>query len=65
MTKSDIDKEALKPSHSWVESGNGKLGKIYVEVLKCENLPNIMLNQKIYIEKGLTDPVSVNEHVVL
>eukprot|EP00536_Pseudo-nitzschia_multiseries_P010292 jgi/Psemu1/319826/estExt_fgenesh1_pm.C_3080005 len=56
MTKSKMIEEALKPSQSWVESGNGKLGKIYVEILKCDKLPNLMFHYKVKSEKRSTDP---------
>jgi hypothetical protein len=55
MSKSQIDEEMLKPSLGWVDSGNGTMGKIHIEVLKCENLPNIFLNHKIKSEKSKTD----------
>jgi len=29
-----------KPSQNWVEAGSGSLGKIKVEILSCEGLPN-------------------------
>jgi C2 domain len=33
--------EASKPSKYWIETGSGALGKVFVEVLKCDNLPNL------------------------
>ena len=41
MTKKEIKYEAMKPSKNWIESGSGQLGKIYVEVIGCDNLPNL------------------------
>lgn len=38
MTKENIDAESLKLSTNWIEVGNGDLGKLYVEVLGCDNL---------------------------
>mmetsp|Transcript_14702 Transcript_14702/g.30086 ORF Transcript_14702/g.30086 Transcript_14702/m.30086 type:complete len:637 (-) Transcript_14702:35-1945(-) len=56
LTKSQITEENLKPSHSWIETGNGKLGKIHAEVLKCEKLPNLMFARKLNTEINCTDP---------
>lgn len=33
--------EAIEPSHNWIESGTGALGQLFVEVLSCDNLPNL------------------------
>lgn len=41
MTEKELRFEATKPSTSWVESGSGKLGKVYFEVIGCDNLPNL------------------------
>jgi hypothetical protein len=41
MTTDQVVKESMKPSTHWVESGSGKLGKLYVEVLGAEGLPNM------------------------
>ena len=38
-----IHEEALKPSKKWVEAGYGSLGKCYVEIIGCDNLPNMDL----------------------
>jgi hypothetical protein len=50
MTAPQLDKEAMKPTYKWMEAGTGSLGKLYLEVIKCEGLPN--LDSKI---EGLTD----------
>lgn len=42
MSMEELDAEALKPSRHWVESGYGKLGKIYIEVIGCDDLPNMV-----------------------
>ena len=31
----------MKESNSWIDIGSGNLGKIFVEVLGCDNLPNM------------------------
>lgn len=41
LTKEAITAESMKPSMNWVEAGSGDLGKLYVEVLGCTNLPNM------------------------
>lgn len=40
LPMSGIDEEVMKPSYSWIEAGTGRLGKIYLEILKCDDLPN-------------------------
>lgn len=39
MTKSEVHQEAMKPSSHWVEAGSGALGKVYIEVIACHDLP--------------------------
>jgi hypothetical protein len=41
MSKEEIQKEALKESRAWIEAGSGDLGKLFVEVLGCDDLPNM------------------------
>lgn len=41
MTKKQIGEECLKDSHKWVDSGSGRLGTLYLEVLGCDDLPNM------------------------
>jgi hypothetical protein len=41
MTKEQIYEDSMKPSKNWVEVGSGDLGKLYIEVLRCEGLPNM------------------------
>lgn len=41
LTEKEIHYEATKPSKYWIESGTGDLGKVYVEVLWCDHLPNL------------------------
>lgn len=42
MTQDEVYEEALKPSKKWVEAGNGDIGKVYVEVIACNDLPNLV-----------------------
>lgn len=41
MTEDDIDTASQQPSSHWVESGSGSLGRLYVELIKADNLPNM------------------------
>jgi hypothetical protein len=41
MSEHEIRVETKKPSHQWVEAGSGTLGKLYVEILSCHDLPNV------------------------
>ena len=41
LTEAQIDKMALEPSTNWLEAGSGALGKVYVEILQCDGLPNM------------------------
>lgn len=41
MTEDEIEHEYPKDSQHWIDSGSGKIGKIYVEVLGCDGLPNL------------------------
>lgn len=41
MTTSEIDNESLRPSTKWIEAGSGELGKLFVEIIGCDDLPNM------------------------
>jgi hypothetical protein len=41
MTASEIDDESLRPSTKWIEAGSGDLGKLFVEIIGCDGLPNM------------------------
>jgi hypothetical protein len=40
MTREQIEEETYKKSLKWLEAGAGTLGRLYVEVLGCDGLPN-------------------------
>jgi hypothetical protein len=42
MTKQQLKDESLLPSKEWVEGGCGDFGTVHVEVLGCDNLPNMV-----------------------
>lgn len=41
MTKEQIETECQKDSKYWVDSGTGRLGRLFVEILGCDDLPNL------------------------
>jgi len=41
MTEEQIEDEVMNESQNWVDTGSGKLGRIYLEVLECDGLPNL------------------------
>lgn len=43
MTKQEIKDIAMKPSKNWSEVGKGTYGSVYLEVLGCDDLPNMDL----------------------
>jgi len=41
MTNEDIEALSMEPSNNWIEVGRRKsLGKIFIEIIKCDNLPS-------------------------
>ncbi|KAL7431683.1 hypothetical protein ACHAXH_003556 [Discostella pseudostelligera] len=40
LTKEKIEEESMKPSYEWLDIGSGHLGKIFVEIISCDKLPN-------------------------
>lgn len=41
MTKAEIQEECMKESLNWIDSGSGKFGRLFVEVIGCDELPNM------------------------
>ena len=41
MTDKLIQEETLKDSHHWMDVGSGRLGRLFVEILGCDDLPNL------------------------
>mmetsp|Transcript_11555 Transcript_11555/g.25337 ORF Transcript_11555/g.25337 Transcript_11555/m.25337 type:complete len:715 (+) Transcript_11555:140-2284(+) len=41
LTKEKIEEESMRPSDNWTDIGSGTLGKIFVEILGCDKLPNM------------------------
>lgn len=40
LTKERIEEEAMLPSHEWLDIGSGRLGKLFVEIIGCNGIPN-------------------------
>ena len=41
MTHEQLEAECVKESTHWVDAGSGQLGRIFVEILGCDDLPNL------------------------
>ena len=52
MTEAELETESLKPSKEWIEIGSGDLGKLFVEILSCDGLPNMDCKE---LGEGKTD----------
>jgi hypothetical protein len=52
MTSKQMERFLYEPSREWVEAGWGDYGEAYLEILGCDNLPNLDTE---FID-GLTDP---------
>jgi hypothetical protein len=46
LSKEELSKEAFKPSKKWVEAGDGEVGRVYVEIIGCKDLPNMVRERK-------------------
>ena len=57
LTKEQLVAEAESPSQQWIEAGSGSLGKLYLEVLSCHDLPNVDVGGKLF---GATGMLSVS-----
>lgn len=41
MTKDQIEAECNKESTHWIDAGSGQLGRVFIEILGCDDLPNL------------------------
>ena len=41
FTEEQLHRECWKESTNWIKAGSGTLGKVFVEVLQCRDLPNV------------------------
>ena len=42
LSKEELQLECNKPSKQWVEAGSGDYGTVFLEILSCDNLPNMV-----------------------
>ena len=42
LSKEELSAEAFKPSKKWAEAGDGDVGRVYVEIIGCKDLPNMV-----------------------
>ena len=47
LSKDEIFAETMKPSKEWVKAGSGTLGKLYLEILHCSDLPNTDVGESV------------------
>jgi hypothetical protein len=47
MTPQEITLKTRWPSQRWIEAGSGSLGKIYLEILACHDLPNVDVGEAV------------------
>jgi C2 domain len=53
LSTPEFHKRILEPSYEWVEAGSGHLGKVFLEVLYCKDLPNVDVGEVV---GNVTDP---------
>ena len=41
MSEQQLHDESLKDSREWIDSGSGNLGYLFVEIIACDELPNL------------------------
>lgn len=41
LTYEQLKAENIQESHQWIDTGSGELGRLFVEILGCEGLPNL------------------------
>ena len=47
LSSYELKKRTLLPSHEWIEAGSGKIGKVYLEILSCQDLPNVDVGEAV------------------
>jgi len=47
LSPTDISQQTMEPSHSWIEAGSGTIGKLYLELLQCDDLPNVDVGEAV------------------
>ena len=41
MTSAEIQEHAFRRSTNWIDAGSGSIGRIYLEIIGCDDLPNL------------------------
>ena len=41
MTSAELQEHAFRRSTNWIDAGSGSIGRIYLEVIGCDGLPNL------------------------
>lgn len=41
LTEKEIEEQSMKPSKFWIDKGTGEMGTVHLEILGCDNLPNL------------------------
>jgi len=41
LTKAQMDTAMMEDSREWIDAGSGSLGRLFVEILQCQGLPNM------------------------
>lgn len=41
MTNAQLEAESQKESTHWIDAGTGRLGRLFVEIIGCDGLPNL------------------------
>jgi C2 domain len=47
LSTPEFHNRIMEPSHEWVEAGSGQLGKVFLEVLCCKDLPNVDVGEVV------------------
>lgn len=47
ISAEDVKGKTMQPSRNWVEAGSGDLGTLYLEILKCDDLPNVDVGEAV------------------
>lgn len=47
MTKQEMSTATKETSKQWVQAGSGNMGKLYVEILSCKDLPNVDVGEAV------------------
>lgn len=58
-------KECLLPSQEWIQMGEGDIGHLYLEIIKCDNLPNMVgFSSMVYFLISFTKVMHSNTYFI-